>query len=125
VENEYSFIKFVGRGNATNDWNYISELKIFGVPHTGGTQISIYPNPASDIVNISIEYPEIFSTGDGKISSQFIRIFDLSGKLVLEQMLDPGVKNIQIPINLESGVYIVQTVLDGLIISVYKLVVAR
>lgn len=83
---------------------------------------NIYPNPANHIVNISLEYPAS-SIGDAINSARIIRIYDLSGKLVSEKLLDAGVNNVQIPINFRSGVYIVQTLAGGLPVSSHKLLV--
>ncbi|MEN6352679.1 MAG: SwmB domain-containing protein, partial [Bacteroidales bacterium] len=88
-------------------------------------QMNIYPNPAQDILNISIQYPNNSSIEEIPNSSSIIRFIDLSGKVVSEKSLDPGVKEIQIPINLRSGIYIVQMISDGLTVATNKLIVAH
>jgi hypothetical protein len=125
TNSEYSFIKLVGQTNSEDSWNNFSEFRIFGKPHIYEVQMKIYPNPAHDIVNISIEYPPAFPIGDGIISSPVIRLFDLSGRLVIEKLIDPGDYDIQIPINIRSGIYIVQMVARGSILSVQKLIVSH
>ncbi len=77
--------------------------------------ISIYPNPAREFIN--------FSTLVASSESHIIKIFDFSGKLCLETRVDPLVDNIQIPINLKSGAYIVQVILGKLTVFTHKLLV--
>ncbi|MGD0754928.1 MAG: T9SS type A sorting domain-containing protein [Bacteroidales bacterium] len=105
---EYSFLKYVGHGNSLNTWNNISEFKIFGTAqqNPGSTnnekmKIIIYPNPAKDFFNISIDAPNLQPVR--------VRLIDYSGKIVFEDSIfSPGLNNIQIPGNLSSGVYSVE-----------------
>jgi hypothetical protein len=119
----YSFIKLVGQGNSLNKWNCISELKLFGNTIQNSTNyfnnsvICIYPNPAKEFINISVLEP--------LLEPQIIRIFDLSGKLCMESRLDQGVSNAQIPINLESGLYIVKLMHGVLTLFTQKLIVTE
>jgi uncharacterized repeat protein (TIGR02059 family) len=77
-------------------------------------EITIYPNPATDFISISNLEPTT--------ESRSIRIYDYSGKLCLEAQLNPDNIN-RIPINLKSGVYIVQIVSGQLIKNVQKLII--
>jgi uncharacterized repeat protein (TIGR02059 family) len=120
---EYSYIKLVGLGNAADSWNNFSEFQIFGWPHNDDIQITIYPNPANQMINISVEYPNNIPVDDAVILSPVLRIFSTSGMLVYEKLLDPGVNNVQIPINLKTGVYIVQMLSGKVIVAASKLVV--
>ena len=107
---EYSYLKYVGHGNTINTWNYISEFKIFGssMKNPGAANpekinLIIYPNPAKDFFYISIDEPSLQPIK--------VRIIDFSGKIVFEDsMLSPGFKNIQIPDNLYSGIYVVEVI---------------
>jgi len=83
---------------------------IIGIPDIGSNEyqasdainletISIYPNPALEYINISIN--QLF------LEPLILRIFDLSGKIHLENLLGHKT-NYQIPINLDSGIYVVQ-----------------
>jgi hypothetical protein len=119
---EYMYVKYVGHGNSLNSWNYISELKIFGSPGKNiisGTgekrKVVIYPNPASDFLNISIE--------ESTIRPDLIRIIDLSGKIVYEKSIYPDIRNVQFPLFLNSGVYYVYLSQDQLIKFTQKLIV--
>jgi uncharacterized repeat protein (TIGR02059 family) len=76
--------------------------------------ISIYPNPAREFVNISII--------ETSMESQILKIFDLSGKLCMESQLIAGINN-KILINIKSGIYIVQVVSGSAIKFVQKLIV--
>jgi hypothetical protein len=76
-------------------------------------EITIYPNPASDYINITHLEP---SQG-----VRSVRILDYTGKLCLETALEPDNNNI--PINLKEGVYIVQIVTGNIIKYAQKLIV--
>jgi hypothetical protein len=119
---EYSYIKLVGHGNSLNTLNNISEFKIFGVlqqnPGSGDTEkmkIIIYPNPAQDVINISVEEPTL--------EPDIIRIIDHSGRIVFKDSLEPGIKNIQISNNLNTGVYIVELRSGSLTLDAQKLMI--
>ena len=120
---EYSFVKLLGHANSLNTWNNYSEIRIFGSPgeNTGGldeaAKISIYPNPASDFINILVFEPSA--------DNQLLRIFDLTGKICLETVIDPGVYNVHIPISLSPGAYIVQVLLGKLIQIAQTLIISK
>ncbi len=119
---EYLYIKYVGHGNSLNSWNNISELKIFGSPgknSISGTgakrKVILYPNPASDFLNISIE--------ESTLQPDLIRIIDFSGKIVCEKAIKPAIKNVQFPLSLKSGVYYVDLSQGHLTLFAQKLIV--
>ncbi|WP_051878914.1 ELWxxDGT repeat protein [Chryseobacterium sp. FH1] len=65
------------------------------------TKFRVYPNPASDVVNIS---------GDSKISS--VQVYDLSGKVLSNQTSDS--KQLQMNVSdLPKGNYIIKVLSDG------------
>jgi len=62
--------------------------------------ISVYPNPATDIINFEISGLEDGST---------VSIFDMSGRKILHQMLESGIKTHTINTSfLTSGMYIIE-----------------
>jgi uncharacterized repeat protein (TIGR02059 family) len=75
----------------------------------------VFPNPAREYINITIKEPSK--------DKQIIRIFDFSGKLCLETILDPLANTIHIPISLNSGVYIVQVILGSITSFTQKIIV--
>jgi len=77
--------------------------------------ITFYPNPAHEFIN--------FSTKAASSESHIVKIFDFSGKLCLETRIDPLVDNLQIPINLRSGVYIVHVIIGSFTVFTHKLLV--
>jgi hypothetical protein len=113
----------VGHGNSVDSRNNFSEFQIFGGPQPGNFQITIYPNPARQVINILIEYPNSVPEGGVAITSLVVRIFNTSGMLVFEKLLDPGIINAQIPINLKTGIYIVQMLSGKATVAANKLVV--
>lgn len=120
---EYSYIKLVGHGNSVDSWNNFSEIQIFGRPHYEDIHIVIYPNPASQLINIAIKYPNTIPLEEAILISPSVRIYSTSGILVYEKTLDPGINNVQIPINLKTGVYIVQMLSGKVTVAASKLVV--
>ena len=86
-----------------------------GSGNTKGRKINIYPNPAHDFVNISVEDPTL--------ATQIIKIIDLSGKIVYKYALEQDTKNVQIPIDLKTGMYIVILESGKLIQYTQKLII--
>ena len=81
-------------------------------PQTGN--ISVYPNPARTFVDIS----RIENRG----GTQSVRIFDLTGALVSEAILNPDISN-RISLNFKPGLYILQVNAGSEVLSVNKLIV--
>lgn len=118
----YSYIKYVGHGNSSDTWNNLSEIKIFGTaqPLSGHVitdlrKIVIFPNPVQNLLNIAIEEPSI--------EFDKVRIIDYSGNIVFEKVVDPITRNMQFPLCLKSGVYLVDLGLRNLIMFSQKLIV--
>ena len=102
---EFKFVKLVGQGNAIDAWSYYLKFKIFGYGHRNPTSyeeqpVKIYPNPATDFINVLIE--------DAAMMPDNIRIVSLSGKIMFEDVINPDVKEFRIPIDLFRGIYIIQ-----------------
>ena len=119
-EKEYKYIKLVGQGNSLDNWNFISEFRIFGFRHKNPTSyedliVKIYPNPAREIVNILIDEPAF--------NPDFIKIVSLEGKILFTDKVDPGIRQFQVPINFKQGVYIVQMGTGSLTMFTQKLIV--
>ena len=121
---EYLYLKYIGHGNSLNSWNYISEFKVFGSPvQNSGTgtsekrKVIIYPNPASDFLNISIKDPVM--------KADMLRIVDISGKIVSEKVLNPIIKNVQIPIKLRPGTYYIDLAFDNITLLAQKIIVIK
>jgi uncharacterized repeat protein (TIGR02059 family) len=122
---EYSFVKYVGHGNSLNTWNNISEFSIFGSssknPGSASTEkvkLIIYPNPAKDFFYVSIDEPGLQPIK--------IRIIDFSGKIVCEYSISgPGSKNLQLPDNLYSGIYVVEAITGSAKLGAQKLIIKR
>jgi hypothetical protein len=77
-------------------------------------KITIYPNPAIEILNIEFDTPV-----DGEIS---LYLLDPQGKLVKTDKIEPDVKNKQINMqNLPSGIYYLRLT-KGKLVNVYKVV---
>jgi hypothetical protein len=118
---EFRFIKLVGHSNSTDTWNHISELKVFGYRYRNpgdyeNHPVKLYPNPAREFINIRID--------DSTLNLDFIRIVNLTGKVVFEDKLDPEIREFQIPIDFRQGIYIVQMGAGDLTMFAQKLIVS-
>jgi hypothetical protein len=102
-----------------------STATVTGGSTSSNVQMNIYPNPAHHMFNLAIKYSSAFSLQDAKVSSQILRIIDISGKLILERLLTPGIDLVNFPVNLRSGVYIVQMLLGSRIIGSQKLLITN
>jgi uncharacterized repeat protein (TIGR02059 family) len=80
---------------------------------TGG----IYPNPASKYVIVSLN--------EAALVPYKIRIFSYAGEIVIEKVLEVGNQSINIPLNLSSGIYIVQMLSGNIVVKASPLVINR
>jgi hypothetical protein len=117
---EFRYIKLIGHSNSADTWNYISEFKIFGYkfrnPGSYEKQaVKLYPNPADVLVNVRID--------DSTLKPDFIRIVNLTGKVVYEDKIDPEIRDFQVPVDFKQGIYIVQLGSGELTFFAQKLVV--
>jgi len=101
--------------------NIISDEFVINKVETKNSQplikINIYPNPAQDFFNISIEDPTL--------EPVIIRIIDFSGRIVFEDSFEPGIDNIQIPNKFVPGVYIVKLRSGNVTLDAQKLIINR
>ena len=86
-------------------------------------KITVYPNPVHHILNLKCVYTSTYSEQEAIVSRNSIRIIDLSGRLMLERKLEPGVTSQQFPVNLKSGVFVVLLISKGLTLSSQKFIV--
>jgi hypothetical protein len=82
--------------------------------------MTIFPNHVHKIINVLLAYS---STPSTSLSPEIIRILDISGKLFIEKLLVTGVTNIKIPLNLESGIYTVIMLANGVQMASQKMIV--
>ena len=119
---EFKYVKFVGHGNLANSWNYISEFRIFGKdlrnPSDFDKQIvKVYPNPATSYTNIRID--------DQNFSPDYLRIISLAGKIVMEEELDPALREFKVPLDLIKGIYIIQMGKGSVTMFTQKLIISK
>jgi hypothetical protein len=122
TEKEFRYVKLVGQGNSLDSWNYISELRIFGYRHKNPSDyedlfVKIYPNPAHELVNILIDEPTF--------NPDFIKIVNLTGKVLYDGKVDPGIRQLQVPVNFRQGLYIIQMGIGDITMFTQKLVVIK
>lgn len=114
------FIKYVGHSNSLDSWNFISEFRIFGYKYQipgkkKDPLVILYPNPARDIINISIE--------DSGLKPELIRILNPTGTIVYEKKINPEERDIQVPVSFRCGLYIVQMSSGDLTLFTQKIIV--
>lgn len=89
------------RGGAANRADQSAEAET-EIPDMG---LTIFPNPAGEVLNLFIDTE--FTTG-------VLRIFDLGGRLILEQTFSPDTYEYQFDLSgWQSGVYFVRVQLDN------------
>lgn len=71
-----------------------------GIEENANNQISIYPNPASDFVNLNLN------------EDAFVQVTDLQGRVVVSAQYQQGITELNVA-DLESGVYFVIANLNG------------
>ncbi|MBA4321533.1 MAG: hypothetical protein C0408_01825 [Odoribacter sp.] len=77
-------------------------------------QVTVFPNPASDIVNIEFDTPT-----DGEIK---LFLLDTQGRLVKTDQIEAAVTNKQINLqDLSTGIYYLRLV-KGKLVNVYKVI---
>ena len=84
--------------------------------------MKIDPNPVHGILNALLTYISPL-TADQASSIQIIKIFDASGKLLIEKLINKSSASIRIPINLRPGMYVVQLLISGLEMASQKIIV--
>ena len=116
----YSYVRFAGYGNSIDKLNIVSEFRAFGFRHTGNignNQVILYPNPAVNYFFISVS--------DDKILFQKVRITDLSGRVVFEDIYTSEMEIVRIPSTVRDGIYIVELLAGTNILYAQKLIVKR
>jgi uncharacterized repeat protein (TIGR02059 family) len=84
--------------------------------------LTINPNPLHRILNAVITYTSPL-TGDQVNALQIFRIFDVSGRLLIEKLLIKSTTSIRMPVNLRPGVYVAQLLISGLEMATQKIIV--
>jgi len=105
TSNTYKYLRFNAHMNSANDWNSINELVIMGNAVQGGTGIEeagfddvfIYPNPTYGPLNIELK------------DLSRIRIFDLSGSLIYDNIHNDELVNLNLE-NYKSGLYLIEII---------------
>jgi parallel beta helix pectate lyase-like protein len=78
-------------------------------------EISLFPNPAHDYLNISFDNMEY--------KPLLMRIIGMTGVIVFEDIIYAGMSDLKYPVNFDSGIYFVQFLSEGLNLGTVKLIV--
>lgn len=97
-----------GNGNSSGDQIYNTNTTVIEMPGFGLTEsivsaFNLYPNPASELVNVKV--PE-------SLMDSQIRLMDITGKVVLTQQLTQSIVSIDVN-TIPAGIYVVEVLKDG------------
>jgi hypothetical protein len=100
----YAFTGAVPLKSDEDDWEqndlfiyYYSDLAVSGVSDISRGELSIYPNPATDFIQVE---------GDLDTDPGRVMMYNVSGKMVMNQVLDHGGR---IPVShLSKGIYVIR-----------------
>ena len=110
-------------GTANQNGNWQVGARIYGseiIPVTPTkVEMTIYPNPAHQIINILLDN----GTQDPELFSRVIRVFDISGKIFLEKVIDATSTNLQFTLNLKPGMYAVILFADDMAVATQNMIV--
>ena len=105
---------------------FIDDINIFGIstgvnnPFASDEAISIYPNPAQDHLNVTLNL--------SKNSEVEVVLKDVTGKTVMKKKnkLLQGDTKLQLgTTDLSSGLYFIQIKSDGILISTKKIIISK
>jgi len=91
--------------------------QVTGLEDSRENELRIFPNPAVDFFNVSCEEP-----AESIIN---VIVSDISGKIVVRDLLEQGITNANIPVDLKTGLYIVTLESRGKILKTHKLMINR
>lgn len=122
--NVYSYLKLVGHGNSQDSWNAFSEIRIRSTPVFDSLTITISPNPAVDHIHLLIQGPQDLMENPAESSWTF-NILDMTRILVYQELIPAGTRELDIPLNLSAGVYVVQLITGPLTMNAKKLIIIK
>ncbi|MCF8247702.1 MAG: T9SS type A sorting domain-containing protein [Saprospiraceae bacterium] len=104
--------------DATND-TYCTDFLVSDKEVAAQNNITIYPNPASDIINIQLEVQQ-------PVGNIAFRILDVNGKVVRESISTQMASSYSIPVSdWATGIYFLQLLENGAVMEARKFVVIR
>ena len=109
VRHMYVAFKYTSTDAASSTWE-VADVQIYGQGYTSVSEkdavsINIYPNPASNSINVVAE------------SASEVQIMDMAGRMVMTVNVVEGVNTINVA-DLESGVYFVR--MNGAVVKFVK-----
>jgi uncharacterized repeat protein (TIGR02059 family) len=104
---------------STTTNNLIAPVK----DETVSLKMTISPNHVHKTVNLLLEYVGTIAAVTTAFTPEIVRISDIEGKLLVEKMLATGVTSAKIPVNLKSGIYIVEIYGNALLRTSQKMII--
>jgi hypothetical protein len=80
--------------------------------------MNITPNHVHRVINIGLAYT---GTVSAALTPELVRITDTKGKLVFEQLVDAGATSIKFPLNVDSGIYNVLIIANGVQMAIQRI----
>ncbi len=106
ASSDSSYAVIITQNNCVDTSNCFTVFSIGVESFTSSTKISIYPNPTNGIFSVAI----------GVTEKQILQMFDVTGKLVLSQVIQNG-KTIIDASNLNDGIYNIHINQNGSVIN--------
>ena len=118
----HKYLKIIGLGNTSDEWNYISEMKVIGYRyHNPSTYenlpVKIFPNPAGEKVTVRIE--------NVTFVPDYVKISDLTGSVLLIQKVDPDIREFDLSLDLSNGLYILHMGSGSVTTFAQKLIIRK
>ena len=99
---ETDYIFRAGAGTYTNRFSLVFEERVLNVDDNTITEVGLYPNPATDIVNLTVP--------NGAIIEE-VTVFDIRGRAVVKHQFTAGDYSFNVS-SLETAVYLLQIKTD-------------
>lgn len=90
---------------------------------TVSVTMTISPNHVHKTINIAFAYIGTASAIATALTPQIVKISDLGGKLMVEKTMITGATSIKIPVNLKSGIYVVELFGNAILTTSKKMVI--
>ncbi len=115
------YVKIIGYGQASSDWNTIQEIEFYGNPvsvsvkkNDASDQIKLHPNPAKDIITIS----------NLKTSIRSIQLFSTNATKVIEKKAKSSKVELDVS-SLPNGIYMIVIIDNDASSQVKKVIVSH
>jgi hypothetical protein len=112
--------------DSTTEWCRSVALEITNFNKLTGYNFEMYPNPANEILNVTLNYPSFASSAStGSASGLSLKITDISGKQIELIEIESNETQQLKTAKYEAGIYFVSILINGTAVETKKLVIVR